>query len=74
MFTKGNLGAQCIPNPDGLGWVVVAFNVETRESMIISNPIYSLAEATERAKNWVGIVRPFDFDIFDQHLSERLGF
>ena len=74
MFTKGNLGAQCIANPDGLGWVVVAFNIETRESMIVSNPIDSLAEATERAKKWVGIVRPFDLDTFDQHLSERLGF
>ena len=74
MFTNGNLGAQCIANPDGLGWVIVAFNIETRESMIVSKPIDSLAKATERAKNWVGIVRPFDLDIFDQHLSERLGF
>lgn len=63
-------------NPNGLGFVVCVTNVQLGQTVEVSNPIESLAEATIRAKRYAGhsVSEPLDPDAVEQYLSERLGF
>lgn len=74
MFTKGHLTTYVMCNPNGKGYVVVSLNTEKDCAMIVSNPIESLEVAHNRARKFAGISEPFDYDAYDQYLSERLGF
>jgi hypothetical protein len=56
------------------GYVLVARNIESGESMEVSNPIASYDEAVARASRFAGVYKPLDYDVLDYYLSERLGF
>jgi methyl coenzyme M reductase subunit C-like uncharacterized protein (methanogenesis marker protein 7) len=74
MYTKGHLATQVMCNPNGKGYVILSHNTEKDCSMIVSNPIESLEVAHNRARRYVGISESFDYDSYDQWLSEKLGF
>jgi len=56
------------------GYVLIARNIESGESMEVSNPIATYAEAVARASRFAGVYKPLDYDVLDYYLSERLGF
>lgn len=61
-------------DPNGKGYLVTATNVASGETMVVSNPIETISEAHDRARRFAGHTDSFDYDHYDQYLSERLGF
>lgn len=63
-------------NPNGKGYVVTVTNIAKGVTMVVSNVIYDIEQATRRAKKYAGhsVCQPLDPDAVEQYLSERLGF
>ena len=71
-YNEGRNFSSVVVAPNG-GYIVMATNVKTRETMEMSNVIESLDEALQRAKQFAGYTE-LDPDAVEQYLSERLGF
>ena len=74
-YNEGRNFSSVVVAPNG-GYIVMATNVKTRETMEMSNVIQSLDEAILRAKRLAGYsyTESLDPDAVEQYLSERLGF
>ena len=74
-YNGGRCYASVWKNPSGTGYVVMATNVPSGESMAVRNPIERLEDAHAAARAYAGVTAaPIDPDAYEQRLSEQLGF